>query len=101
MVHLSQSEPSCFWNDAPGPEGGEEADEGEGEEGGRDAHHQAQVWHHLQFDENENQSIDNKEAKECQLKIPGGKFHLGYNEELERYKTGGHGVEGRSEIHWV
>lgn len=47
MVHLCQSEPSCFWNDAPGPEGGEEADEGEGEEGGRDAQGQAKVWHHL------------------------------------------------------
>ena len=47
MVHLCQSEPSCFWNDAPGPEGGEEADEGEGEEGGRDAQGQAQVGHHL------------------------------------------------------
>ena len=46
-VHLCQSEPSGFWNDAPGPEGGEEADEGEGEEGGRDAQRQAQVGHHL------------------------------------------------------
>ena len=47
MVDLCQSEPSCFWNDTPGPDGGEEADEGEGEEGGRDAQHQAEVWHHL------------------------------------------------------
>ena len=47
LVDLCQSEPSCFRNDAPGPDGGEEADEGEGEEGGRDAQHQAEVWHHL------------------------------------------------------
>ena len=27
--------------------------------------------------------------------------YLGYNEELERNQAGGHGVEGRAEIHWV
>ena len=47
VVHLRQSETSCFWNGAPGPERGEQADEGEGEEGGRDAQCQAKVWHHL------------------------------------------------------
>ena len=47
LVDLCQSEPSCFRNDAPGPDGGEEADEGEGEEGGRDAQHQAKARHHL------------------------------------------------------
>ena len=29
------------------------------------------------------------------------KEDLGYNEELERNKAGGHGVEGRAEIHWI
>ena len=47
MVDLCQREPSCFWNYAPGPDGRQEADEGEAEEGGRDAQDQAEVWHHL------------------------------------------------------